>query len=498
MTAGGVPRRAGPAARRFPLIEELPPGIEAWDAFRSVSRLPGAVFFDSALRDPLLGRHSFVAADPFRILRWRSGEPGDPFSLLAAGISEFTSIAGAGTEAEETPGLPPFRGGAAGLLGYGLGRSLEDIPPFRFDEFQAPDLAMGLYDRVLAFDHLTGKAWAISQGFPESEPARRASRARRRIDEVLGLLSRPAPSPVEADAAREGKGGGAPAIPRAALLAPAREVGGVTGVLSDFSREEYVRAVKRAIEYVRAGDVFQVNLAQRLLAPRRTGPVEFYGRLRERNPAPFAAFLSLGDVCLASASPERFLRVAGDIVETRPIKGTRRRGATEAEDRAIREELERCPKDRAENVMIVDLLRNDLSRVSRPFTVEVPSLFRVESYSTVHHLVSEVRGRLREGRGAIDLLRAAFPGGSVTGAPKIRAMEIIAEMEPAARGAYCGSLAWIGFDGAMDSSVLIRTVTHGRGWLQFPVGGGIVALSDPDEEYAETLAKAEGILRALG
>jgi para-aminobenzoate synthetase component 1 len=251
------------------------------------------------------------------------------------------------------------------------------------------------------------------------------------------------------------------------------------------------------IEYIRAGDCYQVNLSQRLLAPLREHPLDLYGRLRTLNPAPFGAYFDLGDFQILSASPERFLRVTNGEVETRPIKGTRPRGRTPEEDAALAAELAASPKDRAENVMIVDLLRNDLGRVCEFGSVRVPTLCEVESFRFVHHLVSEVRGKLRPGLGPLDLLAAAFPGGSVTGAPKVRAMEIIAELEPTARGPYCGSLGFVGFDGSMDTNILIRTFTAGRGWVQFPVGGGIVADSDPAREYEETLHKAAGLLRAL-
>jgi para-aminobenzoate synthetase component 1 len=219
--------------------------------------------------------------------------------------------------------------------------------------------------------------------------------------------------------------------------------------------------------------------------------------LRRCNPAPFAGYFDLGEFQIVSASPERFLKVTAGAVETRPIKGTRPRFADPAADRRAADELCRSEKDRAENVMIVDLLRNDLGRVCRPRSVRVNQLCRLESYEHVHHLVSSVRGRLREECGPIDLVRAAFPGGSITGAPKVRAMEIIAEMEPVARGAYCGSLGYLGFDGSMDLSILIRTITAGRGWWQAPVGGGIVAESVPEREYEETWHKAEGLVRAM-
>jgi para-aminobenzoate synthetase component 1 len=281
------------------------------------------------------------------------------------------------------------------------------------------------------------------------------------------------------------------------IEAPQYPLPGHAGVTSTFDRSGYLDAVRRAIEYVHAGDCFQVNLSQRLLAPLTELPLDLYARLRERNPAPFAGYLDLGEFAVASASPERFLRVTDGDVETRPIKGTRPRGRTPAEERDRMAELAASPKDRAENVMIVDLLRNDLGRVCEYGTVRVPRVCQVETFRYVHHLVSEVRGRLAAGKTPADLLRACFPGGSVTGAPKVRAMEIIAELEPTARGPYCGSLGYLGFDGSMDSNILIRTFTAGRGWVQFPVGGGIVADSDPEREYEETLHKAEGLLRAL-
>ena len=258
-----------------------------------------------------------------------------------------------------------------------------------------------------------------------------------------------------------------------------------------------MRAVQRVIDYIYAGDVFQVNLSQRLLAAARDDAVALYRRLRRCNPAPFAGYFDLGEFQIVSASPERFLRVSDREVETRPIKGTRPRTGDPAIDRAAEAELLASEKDRAENVMIVDLLRNDLARVCEARSVRVGQLCGVEAYQHVLHLVSSVHGRLRDGRSPIDLLRAAFPGGSITGAPKIRAMEIIAELEPTARGAYCGSLGYLGFDGSMDLSILIRTITAGRGWWQFPVGGGIVADSIPEQEYEETWHKAEGLLRAL-
>src|SRR5262249_6415117 len=376
----------------------------------------------------------------------------------------------------------------AGLFGYGLQHAIERIPRPQFDEFGVPDLAVGIYDWVVAWDHAANRAWVTSTGFPETGRKRR-DRAARRLAAIRDVLhTRPhAPRAV-------------PHAERAAYckdLAPQYPLPGHPGVTSTFDRDGYLATVRRAIDYVHAGDCFQVNLAQRLLTPQVEHPLELYGRLRERNSAPFAGYLDVGEFAVASASPERFLRVTDGEVETRPIKGTRPRGGTPDEDRARTGELVSSPKDRAENVMIVDLLRNDLGRVCEYGTVRVPRVCQVETFRYVHHLVSEVRGRLAAGRTPLDLLRACFPGGSVTGAPKVRAMEIIAELEPTARGPYCGSLGYSGFDGTADTNILIRTFTVGRGWVQFPVGGGIVADSEPEREYEETLHKAVGLLKAL-
>jgi para-aminobenzoate synthetase component 1 len=482
-----------------PLVEELTPAPEPWDVARRLAGRPHLLFLDSAAADPPLGRYSYVAADPFAVLtgfesgpppRWMSvwqdthflnlPEP-DPFTALAARLARFP--------ARTVPGLPPFQGGAAGVFGYGLSRCLEELPPRHTDEFGLPDLVVGFYDWVIAFDHAAGRAWVVSTGWPQTDPARRRERAARRLGIVRRRLKAPAPAvrpPWRMPLPRD-------------WLSPQYPLPGWPGVTSNFDRDGYLAAVRRAVEYTHAGDCFQVNVSQRLLTPTAEPPLELYGRLRRVNPAPFAGYFDASKrFAVASASPERFLTVdAAGEVETRPIKGTRPRGATPDADRAQIAELLASPKDRAENVMIVDLLRNDLGKVCAYGSVRVEALCRVETYRHVHHLVSEVRGRLRPGMTAVDLLRAAFPGGSVTGAPKVRAMQIIAELEPTARGPYCGSLGWLGFDGAMDTSILIRTFTVGRGWAQFPVGGGIVADSDPAREYEETLHKAEGLLRAL-
>jgi para-aminobenzoate synthetase component 1 len=280
-------------------------------------------------------------------------------------------------------------------------------------------------------------------------------------------------------------------------LAPSWPVAGHDGLYSDFSRESYLEAVGRVIEYIHAGDIFQANLSQRLLARQPAPARELYARLRQRNPAPFSGYMSHDDWEIVSASPERFVSLCDGQVETRPIKGTRRWPGDPGVGVLVQGELSESEKDQAENVMIVDLLRNDLSRVCRPSSVTVPLLCGVEVYETVLHLASQIRGVLREGLTAWDLLAAVFPGGSITGAPKVRAMEVIAEIEPTVRGPYCGSLFYVGCDGSMDSSILIRTFVVRHGWVQCSVGGGIVAQSDPLSEYNETMDKAAGMLRAL-
>jgi para-aminobenzoate synthetase component 1 len=281
------------------------------------------------------------------------------------------------------------------------------------------------------------------------------------------------------------------------MLAPQHEVPGRPGLTSNFSAEGYRTAVRRVIDYIHAGDIFQANLSQRLLHRATTSSAELYCRLRKRNPAPFAAYLEGGDWQIASASPERFVQVSDREVETRPIKGTRGRALRPEADLYAGDDLRASEKDRAENIMIVDLLRNDLSRTCLANSVRVSQLCGLETYEYVQHLVSVVKGQLKPDLSPLETLRTSFPGGSITGAPKIRAMEIIAELEPTARGPYCGTLGYLGVGGQMDTNILIRTITATRGWWQLPVGGGITAHSDPQRELEETWHKAAGLLRAV-
>jgi para-aminobenzoate synthetase component 1 len=353
-----------------------------------------------------------------------------------------------------------------GWFGYDLGRRLEQLPALAADREQLPDMAVGLYDWAVVVDHRARRAWLVGRG---RDPA--TARAWQGLVEAFEAA-------VDAPE------------PRASFR--------VTGaVASNMSRARYAEAFQRVKGYIRSGDCYQVNLAQRFAAPARGDAWSAYLRLRRLNPAPFSAFVSTPHGSALCSSPERFLRLADGQVETRPIKGTRPRSGVPESDSELARELAHSPKDRAENLMIVDLLRNDLGRVCAPGSIRVPRLFEVESYATVHHLVSTVTGTLGSGHRAPSLLRACFPGGSITGAPKIRAMEIIEELEPHRRGVYCGAIGYLGFDGAMDTNIAIRTLVYNRGLIRLWAGGGIVHDSVLEAEYQETFQKAAALLRLL-
>jgi len=424
---------------------------------------PGSIRFllDSGVRSAC-GRYSLVGGGPSLVLTARGRRVrlvthagtrelvADPFDVLRDVLGSRRIL--------HDPACPvPFVGGAVGYLGYELRHHIERLPASGLDDLALPDLALGFYDEVWVVDHADGACYHVTR------------------DDAAPPLG-PGPGPgLVLDAAR----------------LPAREG-------SNFSRAEFLDGVRRVRRYVVEGDIFQANLSQRLAARLATDPWSFYRCLRRANPAPFAAFLDFGGFQVASSSPERFLRVDGARAETRPIKGTIRRSRDAREDRELAAALLASEKDRAELAMIVDLERNDLGRVCRAGSVRVADPFSLESYETVHHLVATVVGELAPGRDLVDLLRATFPGGSVTGAPKIRAMEIIDELEPHVRGVYTGACGYLGDDGRCDLNVAIRTVVLREGWACFHVGGGIVADSRPLSEYRETLLKAEAILRALG
>jgi para-aminobenzoate synthetase component 1 len=509
-----------------PLVEEILPAPDPVSCCASLEGLPYRLFLDSASTGNRFGRYSFLTADPVAIVRSRGRETecidlltvsrrtagGDPLATLRELVSPHA--------AEPVPDLPPFQGGAAGYVAYDWGLTLERLPAPRFDDLGLPDLVMGIYDWVIAWDHASTRAWLISTGMPEmSEGARgtraasRAALVKQRIeaaapaypasrilgpsDQTLGpsdrTLAPSHPRPVRPPPLRGFGEAGAPSYPVAPQWWP-----GSFELRSSFTGPGYLEAVARVREYIFAGDIFQANLSQRFEAPLEESAWSFYTRLRARNAAPFAAFLDFPEAVVVSASPERFLHVdRHGLVETRPIKGTRPRGFGPEHDAALGQALAESAKDRAENLMIVDLMRNDLSRVCAPHSVRVSELFALERYATVYHLVSTVVGKLGPGVDAIDLFRAAFPGGSITGAPKLRAMEIIAELEPSRRGVYCGSIGYWSVTGELDTSIAIRTAVLQDGRVYFSAGGGIVADSDPEQEYRETLDKARAMIDAL-
>lgn len=486
-----------------PLVEELVPAPDPVRCCERLAGLPYRLLLDSAAPSSRLGRYSFLTADPVMVVR--SGGAGVECIDRAGGDQTVGAADALAVVREKVRpfaaaplhGLPPFQGGVAGYLAYDWSRALERLPSPRYDDLGLDDVVLGVYDWVLAWDHAESKAWLISTGIPEASSTARARRAGARASLVRELIA-------GSDGRREVGGRADAGAPDSqAQHAPSYLVEGGwwdprIALRSSFTRSGYLDAVSRVREYVFAGDIFQANLSQRFEAPLDEPAWTLYLRLRAGNAAPFAAFLELPDAAVLSASPERFLRVdhAGHV-ETRPIKGTRPRGVGPEHDAALGQALTESAKDRAENLMIVDLMRNDLSRVCAPGTVRVSELFALERYATVHHLVSTVVGELEQGLDGLDLLRAAFPGGSITGAPKVRAMEIIAELEPSRRGVYCGSIGYWSLTGELDTSIAIRTAVARGGRVYFNAGGGIVADSSPEQEYLETLDKARGIIDAL-
>jgi para-aminobenzoate synthetase component 1 len=471
------------------VVEPLPPPGVREDGFsaeqlvtlaRALAREASYPFWlDSGLDVGGQGRYSFLGAEPAGWFRSRGDENelcwggrraswrGDPFDTVRRILARRPLLA--------SEGAPPFVGGAVGYFGYDLRYYIERLPRRGQDDLGLPDCFLGFYDAVLAYDHGTGQLLVCSDT-PGS--------ARQMVEFGERLTSPPAP-PRSGEGRKNGP--------------DAWEATGDSGSLrGNFTRPAYLRAVRRVLDYIAAGDIYQVNLSQRFSTRFTEEPFALYERLRRQSPAPFAAYLDMGELAILSASPERFLRIAGREVRTRPIKGTRPRGATPAEDERLAAELLASAKDRAELVMIVDLERNDLGRVCEYGSVRVPELIRLETHPTVFHLVATVTGRLRPEVTPVDCLRACFPGGSITGAPKIRAMEIIEELEPTHRGPYTGAIGYLGWDGSCDLNIAIRTLTLAGGEAHFQVGGGIVADSDPDAEYEETLHKGRALMRALG
>jgi len=449
-----------------------PPPME--EIFHLLAATPYACFLDSSLVMERLGKYSFIGYRPFLVLstrghlcRWKARGGAswttdeNPFRALRRALNAFRLEGG---EENAPADLPPFTGGGMGYLAYELGRYIERLPGKAVDDLGLPELCFAFYDRLLAHDHGTGKTWFLALHPVDPEEVLEAEK---RLMETDPPQYRP----------------------------PAG--GGAVRFTSNFTREEYLEAVRRVKEYIYAGDIYQANLSQRFHAPLTVHPWILYRRLRRLNAAPFAAYFNAVEGQVCSSSPERFLKGEGRRVETRPIKGTRPRSDDPREDRRLAEELLASAKDRAELSMIVDLERNDLGRVCSYGTVKVEEHAVIEHYATVHHLVSTVVGELHPGKDMVDLLRASFPGGSITGAPKIRSMEIIDELEPTARSVYTGSIGYLGFNGNFDLNIAIRTIIVKGNTAYFQVGGGIVADSVPEEEYQETLDKGKAIFASL-
>ena len=454
-----------------PRLHALPYRPDSAELFEAIADEPWAVFLDSGRPRSTAGRLDILAARPFATLVTRGGmteirrsgktplgdpslSPADPFDLLRQTLA-----------ADGRASPLPFAGGAIGYFSYDLARRIERLPVRARDAEAIPEMALGIYDWAVLVDHEAGQSWLVSAG--------RDPRTAAAWDKLVELFTEP-PLPG----------------PRPDFR--------VTGpVAANFDAAAYQRAFARVQRYITAGDCYQVNLAQRFSAPVAGDHWLGYQALRRLNPAPYSAYLNHPACRILSSSPERFLEVQRGRVETRPIKGTRPRAAAPEADAALARELRESVKDRAENLMIVDLLRNDLGKVCAPGSVAVPRLFALESFATVHHLVSTVTGRLAEGLDAVALLRAAFPGGSITGAPKLRAMEIIEELEPNRRGVYCGAVGWLGFNGDMDTNIAIRTLVSSEGQLRFWAGGGIVADSRAGVEYQECLDKAAAMLKLM-
>jgi anthranilate synthase component 1 len=436
-------------------------------AFLKLRESGPAFLLESADQGQRVGRYSFIGFRPRSVLRWSLGDPGDPYELVEREVGRFTQA--------PLPGLPPFAGGAVGIFGYDLVRTVEPLGPPNPDPLGLPDLALMLSDVLVVFDHLKHTVSVLANVYADDDVERSYAQAVQAIGEVRWRLAGPVPRPAR------------PPDPGRAM--PAFE--------SNLSRERFEAIVARIIRYVHAGDAFQVVPSQRWSAPVPVDAFSIYRGLRAVNPSPYMYFLDFEDFQIAGASPEPLLTVNGRRVSTRPVAGTRPRGADAAQDARIAQELLDDDKERAEHVMLVDLGRNDLGRVAQYGSVEVETFMAVETYSHVMHIVSSVAATLRDGVGAMAALRSALPVGTLSGAPKVRAMQIIDELEPVKRGSYGGAIGYLSYAGDLDTAIHIRTVVVKDGVAHVQAGGGTVADAQPAYEYEESVAKARGVLEAI-
>jgi anthranilate synthase component 1 len=453
----------------IPLAEELIADCETpVSAFLKLRGAGPAFLLESAEQGLTFGRYSFIGFQPREVIRWSLGEDGDPFAVAAAAVARFRQA--------PLEGLPPFAGGAVGFFGYDLVRAVEPLGPPNDDPLELPDMALMLTDVLVVFDHLKHTATIIAHVHADDGEGLDASyeRARATIAAVRQTLAGPLPPQ------------GAPRAPRA-----------LPEFKSNMSRERFEGIVARIIEYIFAGDVFQVVPSQRWSAPVEVDAFSIYRGLRNVNPSPYMYFLDFGDFQFAGASPEPLITVTGRRVVTRPVAGTRPRGVDGQEDAELEAELLGDAKEVAEHMMLVDLGRNDLGRVCEYGSVRVDALKEIERYSHVMHIVSTVSGTLRPGVGAMDALRATLPAGTLSGAPKVRAMQIIDELEPVKRGGYGGAIGYLSYAGDLDTAIHIRTVVVKDGVAHVQAGGGTVADAKPDNEFRESQAKARAVMRAI-
>jgi anthranilate synthase component 1 len=454
---------------RHSFIADCETPVSAFLKLRALAPGEPAFLLESAEQGQRVGRWSFIGFRPRAVVRWSLGDGGDPYALAAAEVARHRQA--------PLPDLPPFAGGAVGYFGYDLVRTVEPLGEPNPDSLGLPDMALMLSDVLVVFDHLKHTVTILAHVHPEDADADGSyAAAAATIDEVRGALAGPVP----------GLGSTA-----SGQVRPAPEFA------SNMPREQFEAMVARIVEYVHAGDAFQVVPSQRWSAPVAGDPFSIYRGLRAVNPSPYMYFLDFGDFQVAGASPEPLLTVSGRDVSTRPIAGTRPRGASAEDDRRIADELLADEKERAEHVMLVDLGRNDLGRVCEYGSVTVDRFMEVETYSHVMHIVSAVSGTLREGIGPMDALRSVLPAGTLSGAPKVRAMQIIDELEPVKRGGYGGAIGYLSYTGDLDTCIHIRTVVVKDGMAHVQAGGGTVADARPDYEYEESLAKAQAVMRAI-
>jgi len=471
MTVAAEHGRIVPVVERF--IDDCETPVSAFLKLRET--FPGPAYLLESAEQGRLGRYSFLGFKPHSTLTWSLGEEGDPYALAEEFVRGFRVVT--------SDDMPPFPGGAVGFFGYDLVRTVEPLGEPNPDPLGLPDLALMVSELMLVFDHQRHEVSVIA--FPFDEDVNAAAL----IAEARAALRNPVPRPARNPAApgrdaEEAAGSGV------------EEAAGIS-FESNLSQERFESIVARIVEYVHAGDAFQVVPSQRFSAPVSVEAFSIYRGLRAINPSPYMYFLDFGEFQIAGASPEPLVKVTGRRVEARPIAGTYPRGANEEEDRIGAEALLADPKERAEHIMLVDLGRNDLGRVCEYGSVAVDELMVVETYSHVLHIVSQVSGTLREGTSAMDVLRATLPAGTLSGAPKVRAMQIIDELEPHKRCSYGGAIGYLGFDGDLDTAIHIRTVVVKDGVAHVQAGGGTVADAKPDYEYRESVNKATAVFRAV-